>query len=273
MVDVPFLVKGPPEYARRGGGIADEQQARLSGGHHRLDCLINPVADSLRFVHYNQHIGAVKALELVGGVGGQAHSVAVIGQFPTSIQQLALQDVRRPAVQAVNLPPQDMSHLAKGGSGTEDDGRVVAVQEPQHRHRRAEPLAQPVPRLDRHSPVFRQSGQHLLLLGPQLHAQYLLSKLHGIERWRWVGCRGRVNYGPGYGPGIFDTGSSGRSPDGTSLPGRHRPYPPLAIWVPGLTPGGASPPPDTESGGVGAGNPGLNRKPHSRQRTTGLSLG
>ena len=179
MVQAPLLVKGPPERAGQRGGVADEQQPRPVRGHHRLDSLVDGIADALGFVHHNQHVLAVEALELVGAVGGDAHGVPVVAQVPAGIQQLALQHVGRVAVQAVNLPPQDETHLPEGGRGAEDYGRVVGVQEPQDGHRRTESLAQPVARLDGHAPVLGQGAQHLQLLVPQVNPQYLPGKLIG----------------------------------------------------------------------------------------------
>ena len=177
MVQAAFLIKGAAESPGRRGGIANQQQPRLLGGQYRLDRLVNGIADPLGLVHNDQHIRAVKALKLVGGVGGQAHRIAILRQFPAGIQQLAAQGLRRAAMQAVDLPPQDMPHLPKGGRGAEHDGRVVAVQKPQDGDGGAEPFAQAVARFDRHPPMLRQSGQGLRLLGPQVHPQHLPGKL------------------------------------------------------------------------------------------------
>ena len=84
---------------------------------------------------------------------------------------VAAQGVRRAAMQAVDQPPQHVTHLAESGRGAEDDGGVVAVQVPQHRHGRGEVLAQAVARFDRHASLAHHRVQHVLLLGPQGHAQ------------------------------------------------------------------------------------------------------
>jgi len=108
----------------------------------------------------------VEALELVGSVGGQADGVAVIGKLPPSVQDLAAQNVRRPAVQTADLPPQYVPDLAKGWGDAEYDGGIVAIKEPQDCYGGAVSFPQSVARLNRHPPVFKQRGKHLLLFAP-----------------------------------------------------------------------------------------------------------
>ena len=80
-------------------------------------------------------------------------------------------------MQTSNLPPQDMPDLAKGGSGAEDDSRVVELQEPENGYGGAETLTQAIARLDRDPPVDWQGRKHLLLLAPQAYSQNIAGEI------------------------------------------------------------------------------------------------
>ena len=184
-VYLPLLVEGSAKGSGHSRGVADEQQQRVCRGHHRLDGLVDVVADALGLVHDDEHVGTVKALELVGAVGGQSHGVTVVGKLPAGVQHLAAQGLGGRAVEAAQLPPEYVAHLPEGGRGAEGDGGVlVNVHEPQQGHGGAEALAETVARLDGHPAVLGEGVQHLHLLGPQLHAQHLAGEGHGGGRRR-----------------------------------------------------------------------------------------
>ena len=82
-----------------------------------------------------------------------------------------------------------MPYLAEGGRGAEDNGRVAGVQKPQDGHRRAEPLAQPVTRLDGDAAVFGQGLQQFFLFAPQVNPQHQSGKLGGGHN-RWLAALG-----------------------------------------------------------------------------------
>ena len=270
VIQAAFLIKGAAESPGGGRGIANQQQPRLLGGQYRLDRLVNGIADPLGLVHNDQHIRAVKALKLVGRVRGQTHRIAILRQFPAGIQQLAAQGLRSAAMQAVDLPPQDMPYLAKGGRGAEHDGRVVAVQKPQRGDGGAEPFAQAVARFDRHPPMLRQGGQGLRLLGPQVHPQHLPGKLRRRRDSR-AGLAAALRR-----PGRYEQLPLSRRRCGT---GRHQESlrrRPAAGWPgrPGLALTGFRVAADSgaagfraaSDSGAAAAGPGLNRNPHRRQR-------
>ena len=193
----------------------------------------------------------MEALELVSTVGRQPHGVALVGKLPASVQHLAAQGLGGRAVEAVQLPPQDVAHLPEGGRGAKGDGGVlVGVHEPQHRDGGAEALAQPIACLYRHAAMLGEGVQHLDLLGPQLHAQHLAGEGHWRGQRR-AGC-----------PLILSLSKDRRTAAGSvSRLSRHR-LPPqpgsvapaYLLGLPGL---------DVRAAGEGRG---LNRYPQSRQR-------
>ena len=82
------------------------------------------------------------------------------------------------AVQAADLPPEYVAHLAERRRGAKGDGGVlVGVYEPEQGHGRAEALAQAIARFDRHPAVFHQGAEYLALFGPELHPQHVGGEL------------------------------------------------------------------------------------------------
>ena len=120
----------PAERTVDGGGVSNEQQPGRRRGHHSLDGLVDFLAHPLRFVDNDEHVGAVKPLKLVRRIGGQTNGVPVFGQFPSGVQHLPAEDVRGPAVQSADLPPEDVTHLPECRSRGQDYRRVVAMEEP-----------------------------------------------------------------------------------------------------------------------------------------------
>ena len=192
-VNFPLLVERAAESSGRGGGISDEQEQRSGGGHYGFDGFVNFIAHALGFVDDDEHIGAVKALELAGAFGGQPQSVAVIGDFPPGIQHFAAQGRRRGAVKPAHLPPKDMAHLPESGRGAEGDGAIlVRVNEPQHGDGGAKPFAQSVPGLNRHPAMLGQGFQDFHLLAPKLYAQDVPGESHRRRGCRPIGRGGRA---------------------------------------------------------------------------------
>ena len=93
------------ECSRNRGGVAYEEETGLGRSHNGFNGRIDFVADSLRLVNHDKHVGAVKPLELVCRLGGQSHGISVFGQLPAGIQHLASQNSSVGAVQAPDLPP------------------------------------------------------------------------------------------------------------------------------------------------------------------------
>ena len=88
-VDLLFLVEGAAEGAGCGGGVADEEELGVGGGHDGFDGFVDGFGDAFGFVDDEEDVGGVEALELVGGVGGEAEGVAVGGEFPAGVVELA----------------------------------------------------------------------------------------------------------------------------------------------------------------------------------------
>ena len=179
-VDVALLVEGSAERAGHGGGVADEEQQGVGGGHHGLDGLVDFLADALGFVDDDEYVGAVEALELVCAVGGEAEGVAVVGEVPAGVQHLAAEGLRGGTVEAANLPPEDVAHLPEGGRSAEGDGAAgVGVDEPEQGDGGAEALAKAVASLDGDAAMLGEGVEHLGLLGPQLDAEDLAGEGDG----------------------------------------------------------------------------------------------
>ena len=187
-------MEGAAEGAAHGGGVADEQQEGVGGGHDGLDALIDLVAHALGLVDDDEHVGAVETLELVCTVGGQPQRVAIGREFPSGVPHGASQLFRGWPVEPVNLPPEDVAHLAEGGRGGQDDGLLwVGVHEPEYGDGGAEALAQAVARLDGDAPAGGEGFQDLLLLVPQVHSEHVAGEGHGrLRRPRGVSVCTRV---------------------------------------------------------------------------------
>ena len=193
--------------AAGGSGVADEQQPRVAGGHHALNALVNGIGYALGLVHHHQNVLAVKPLKLVDAHRGKPQRVAILPQLPPGIQQDAAENISSPAVQSVNLPPEDVANLPKGRRRTDNNGRPPGMQKPQDSHRGGKILAQPVPGLDGHPRTARQRAQRLLLLLPQANAQHLGGKPNGIiakiaQPFRAVDLQGNARYTGGKPNGI-----------------------------------------------------------------------
>ena len=76
-----------------------------------------------------------------------------MSNLETGAEHPATQKFGRVAMQTADLPPEDVPHLPPSRRRRQHYGRVVAADEPQHRHSRREPLAHPVARLHRNPPV------------------------------------------------------------------------------------------------------------------------
>ena len=179
-VDAALLVEGAAEGPGHGGGVADEQQQGVGGGHDGFDGFVDFFADSFGLVHHDEHVGTVEALELVCAVGGEAEGVTVVGEVPAGVAHLAAEGSGGGTVKAAYLSPEDVAHLAEGGRGAEGDGLAgVGVNEPEQGHGGAEALAEAVARLDGDAAVLGQGGKHLRLLVPQVDAQHLAGEGDG----------------------------------------------------------------------------------------------
>ena len=177
-----FPVKGVIKAAAGPHRIADEHQPGVGGSYHALDGLVDVIGNALGFVHDDQQVGAMEPLEAVGAGGGEAQGVAVGGQLPAGVQQLAAQGRVGPAVQGVQLPPEHIAHLPESGRGAQHDGRVVGVHEPQGGYGGGKVLAQPVARFDGHPLAAGQRLQGGALLVPQRYAQDFGGEAFRVDR-------------------------------------------------------------------------------------------
>ena len=173
-------MESPVEPPAGRSGVANEQQPRVRRRHHAFNALVDGIRNALGLVHHHQNILAVETLKLIGARSGKTQGVAVIAQLPARVQQDAAESLRRPAVQSVNLPPENVANLAESRRRADDNGRAAGVHKPQDRHRGSEILAQPVAGLDGHPRAPGQRAQRLLLLLPQSYAQNFSGKPHRV---------------------------------------------------------------------------------------------
>ena len=175
-VDAPVFVEGAAECAGVAGGVADEEELAVAGGHDGLDGVVDFFADALGLVDDDEHVGGVEALELVGLVGGEAEGKAVVGEFVAGGEHGASQKPGSGAVEAANLAPEDVADLAGGGGGGEDDGGGVAGEEPEDGDGGGEAFAEAVASLDGDAAVLGEGFEDLFLPAPELDAEVSLGK-------------------------------------------------------------------------------------------------
>ena len=160
------LVESPPERPDDAGGVAYEQQLAAARRHHGIDGLVDVLAHPLRLVDDDEHVGRVEALKLVHLVGRESKCKAVLVQFEAGLEHVASDVIRGGAMEAADLPPKDVPDLAGGGSGGEDGGGLVGIEEPEDGDGGGEALAEAVAGLDGDTTVVANGAQDLLLLVP-----------------------------------------------------------------------------------------------------------
>ena len=148
-------------------GLPMREELGVGGGHDGFDGFVDGFGDAFGFVDDEEEVGGVEALELVGGVGGEAEGVAVGGEFPAGVVELAAEGFGVAAVEVMDLAPEDVADLAEGGGGGEGDGGLVGVEEPEEGDGGGEAFAEAVAGFYGDALVVGDSVEDFFLLFPR----------------------------------------------------------------------------------------------------------
>ena len=178
------FVEGAAEGAGIAGGVADEEELAVAGGHYGVDGFVNGFGDAFGFVDDDEHVWGVEALELVGFVGGEAEGEAVACDLEAGVEHGPAEALGGCAVESADFAPEDVADLARGGGGGDDDGWGVAGEEPEDGDGGGEAFAEAVAGFDGDAAVLGEGMEDFFLLAPELDAEDVAGEFAGERRQR-----------------------------------------------------------------------------------------
>ena len=137
----------------------------------------------------------MKALEALGGVGGESVCEAFVGEDESCLGDFSADEVLVALVDGADFTPQELFDLPLGGCGGEDDGIVVGHEPSQGCEGGGESFARSVARTHGDEVVVSDGVKDVYLFLPRLGAEVVSQEPFGGDSGAFALVVGQVGYG------------------------------------------------------------------------------